>query len=529
MPHRRVVIASPYASWNYHTAIEATLAHALRARGAAVLQVGCDGLFPVCDVHRANLNPRPHNACVECQWRALDGLKRLAAPLTWLGRWSDASERAEIARWAAALPEDGLADARWRAHPIGTWALSSALYQFRRSSFDGADREVLATLRAQVEGCALAAAAFARLYDDVRPDALVVLNGRFFAHRAALELARERGIPVHAHERGGLKDTLTWRSGNAYQDLEPTRRLWAARAHLPLTSEELELVRRTLAERRVGVGMSWSVQYSPAPQQESALRERLRLDARPIVAVFTSSDDEQATFPEYRAGAFPQSLDWLPATVELARRMPDHQFVIRMHPGLVSFGSNDQALRRAEELAQALPDNCRLVRPKDDVSSYTLADIAAVGIVYYTTLGMEMAARGQQVVCVAKGWYAHGGFCRFAHSPEAYESVVRAAAAAARAGADVEVARSAHRFLYHYFGDQSLPFPLVREEPMHVGKPTWRRTSELLPGRDAVLDRLCEAVLEDREVFPHERPSDAARTRAAEDAYFAGFASLQAA
>jgi len=530
MAGRRILIASPYASWHYHTAIEITLAHALRARGAQVLQVGCDGLFPVCDVHRANLNPRPANACVECQWRVLDGFRRLVAPLAWLGRWSDPAERSEIARWSRALRDDELAHAHWRSYPIGAWALSSALYQFRRSSLEGADAEVFATLRGQLEGCALAAAAYERLYEDVRPDALLVLNGRFFAHRAALELALRRGIRVHAHERGGAKDTLAWRSGSLYMDLEPARRLWAARAHLPLRAEELELVRRTLSDRRVGRGMSWSVQYSPAPQQEAALRERLALDERPLVAVFTSSDDEQATFPDYRAGAFPRARDWLPATVELARRMSDHQFVIRMHPGLVSFGANEGVLRDAEELSARLPENCRLVRPTEEVSSYSLADLAAVGIVYYTTLGLEMAARGQQVVAVAKGWYAHAGFCRFVEDARDYERAVRAASARARAEpADLEVARGAHRFLYHYFGDLSLPFPLVREEPMHCGKPSWRRTSELLPGRDAVLDRLCAALLEDRDVYPHARADDATRTEQDERAYFSGLGARAAA
>jgi tetratricopeptide (TPR) repeat protein len=521
MSHRRVLVASLYASWHYHSAIEITLAHALRGRGAEVLQVACDGQFGVCDVYRENLNPRPRNGCVDCQARSIEAFRKLAAPLRWLGNWISPALRREVAEWAAGLDEQALETATWRGHPIGAWALSSALYQYRRSSFEADDASGRATLRAQVAGCALAAGAFDALYSDWQPDALVLLNGRFFAHRAAFELARQRGIRVHVHERGGLKDTLTWRSGVAYQELEPLRALWAARAELPLRTAELALVQRTLSERRQGQGMSWSVRYSPPPEAQEDVRRKLALDARPIVALFTSSDDEQATFPDYRVGAFPCSLDWLPASVALARRMPERQFVIRLHPGLVSFGTNDQTLRRVEELALDLPENCRLVRPKDDISSYTLADMAELGIVYYTTLGMEMAARGQQVVCVAKGWYSHGGFCRYVERPEDYEAGVRTACdAAARDGRSVEIARRAHRFLHHYFGDLSLPFPLVHEEPMGEGKPSWRRTSQLLPQQDPVLDRLCAAVLHDEPVFPHQRPDDATRDPADEQRYF---------
>ena len=148
------------------------------------------------------------------------------------------------------------------------------------------------------------------------------------------------------------------------------------------------------------------------------------------MACFTSSDDEWLVFPERREGAFPQSLDWIPATVEAARQSPELQWVIRMHPNLVGYGVNRQAVDQALRLAEDLPENCRIVQPKDDLSSYTIADLCSAAVSYGTTMGVEIAASGKAVVAVARGWYGRTGFVRPVDAPEDYLRVVREAVAA---------------------------------------------------------------------------------------------------
>lgn len=513
MKHSRCLVFSPYASWNYHTQIELTIARALTLRGAEVWVLTCDGLFPVCDVHRRNLNPRKTGSCNTCQADSAQAMAEHGVRYQWLSRFVPMDVAREIETWAAALRDDELAQARWRDASIGEWALSSALYQERRARPDFANPEFAASFRRQLVATALAFAGASAAFDELQPDLLFTLNGRFFAHRAAIEVARSRGVRFVTHERGFLKDTLYLHDRELKHELEGDRRLWTSLRERPLDDREIDFVERVLHERRFGKGMSWSVRYSPPPEEEAGLRAKLALDERPIVALFTSSEDEQATFPDWSAGAFQDGRDWLDATVEIARAIPTHQFVIRMHPALVSMGSAVAALEHAAELATRLPENCRIVAPKDDVSSYTLADAAEAIVVYYTTMGLEMAARGKQVLCVAAGWYGHAGFARFVARPSEYASALHDALGRPP---NIEVARQALRFAHAVFARWSLPFDLVVEEPMHRGKRRFRTSLELRPGRHELLDRICAFLLDGADLFAPDPIADVEARRAAE-------------
>jgi hypothetical protein len=511
----RVLFFSPYGQWHYHVVQELTLAHALALRGAEVRVVSCNGLFSACDVYREGLNPRDGMSCLRCQAMTVTAHADLGVPFEWLGAFIPRASHAAVLAWAEALRDDELLRATWKGWPVGEWATSSAFFQFRMSSLELSDPKVVAGLRQHVHGAALAVEGLEPLLDEVRPDLLVTLNGRFFSHRAAFELARARGIRVVTHERGLLRGSMRFADNRRIHDIAAFHEMWERWRDVPLSRRELAWTAEVLEDRRHGRRLPW-VRYSPPPQDEGEVRARLGVGDRPVLALFTSSDDESAAFPDRRRGAFPDSLDWLPASVELARALPSHVLVIRLHPNLVGAGVNRQALDRVEALRRGLPENVRLVMPADDVSSYTLADMADVGLVYFSTLGLEMAARGQEVVATALGWYGHAGFVRRVDDRAAY---VAAVSDACGRGRSEDVARAALRFACHCYRDFAVPFPLVVEEPRHHGQPLYASLDELALGREPNLDRICAflldgAPLHDVPTAWHER-----RTSAAEDAF----------
>lgn len=512
-PH--VLFFSPYSAWHYHSAIEGTLARALAQRGAQVSTVLCDALFPACDVYRASVNPRNATSCLDCQAKSAAALRDLGQPYRWLGSYAPSGARRRAEAFAHSLSARELLSARYRGQPVGEWAASSAFYQHRMARYELGDEQVERTLRMHVQGTALALESIDALLDEARPDALVTLNGRFFAQRVAVELCRQRGIRFLTHERGVLANSITWRENALIHDLGPYRALWQEWGDVPLTRAELEHTRELLQQRRAGQGLSWTAYTSP-PQAEAEVRAKLGIGNMPVIALFTSSDDEAAAFPEHRAGAFPDARDWLPATLELARRMPEHAFVIRIHPALVDLGTNRQALEHALGLCAQLPANCRMVLPEDSLSSYTLADMAEVGLVYFTTVGLEMAAAGTSVLAVARGWYSHSGCVDFVERAQDYEPLLRAALARGRSR---ERARLAHRFLHSYWTRLTRPFPLVREEPRHHGKLQWSSPAQLAPGRDAELDRACALILQGAPLWPAPAGAERARGAAEEDAF----------
>ncbi|MFM2244510.1 MAG: hypothetical protein RL071_584, partial [Pseudomonadota bacterium] len=442
---KKVLFWGIYARWITHTSLEGVWMHSLRRSGAEVRYIACDGCFHTCDIFRVNVNPRKGRACMDCQNETWSLMHKLGMDWESLSAYIPLARRAPIQAWAAAVPTEELFTATWRGQPVGAWTLSSALNQQRlyKPNFD--DPVFVDASRKLLEGAALTLEAAEVLLDEMQPDIVILMNGRFFAHRVMMDLCTARGIPFMTHERGPQDNTYRVVDGYSIHALRPYHACWETWGEVPLKKTELARIHTIMAQRRLGKNMNW-VPFSPPPSDPDALRVRLGLDARPIITIFTSSDDELATIPEWSIGAFPRSLDWLPATIELARRRPDLQWVIRIHPNMAKLGGNKAANAQAEALIATMPENCRMVKATDDVSSYTLGDITAVNVVYCSTIGMEMAVRGAPVVTVALGWYGVCDWVIYCDQADKYEASVDAALAR---GPSLEIARGALRFAFH--------------------------------------------------------------------------------
>lgn len=522
----RVLFFSPYARWEYHTALEATWGHALGLRGADVRFVLCNGLSGACDVYRENLNPRPPGGCLDCQAYTAQRMRDFATPYEWLGNYLDPRVEDEARRFLKKVPRYRLLATEWEDLPIGAWAAASIHTQFRAKEIELRDPRVEQIVREFLIGTIKFARATDTLLDVVRPDTIALLNGRFFAHWAAIELAERRGVRWITHERGLRKNTVRFAVRSRLHDLATNRRIWDAWSDVPLAIEELELATGILEERRQGRNFS-RLAFSPPQQDPDHVRRVLRLDARPVVGVFNSSDDETAAFPERRAGAFPDSDDFLPAVLDLARRLPEAQFVIRLHPNIAKreAGPNAGALAHGRAIEADAPANVRVIHPNDDVSSYTVIDLSDVGVVYGSTIGLEIAAEGKPVLCMAQSTYSHTGCATQVDRPEDLEPALRAALAGEpSASARIERARTALRWVWRYFREYSIPFELVDELGENRAAFRFDDVGQLQPGLHTELDAACDLLLGRTEsYFPDPTAEERGRDRADEDRFLAGW------
>ena len=111
-----------------------------------------------------------------------------------------------------------------------------------------------------------------------------------------------------------------------------------------------------------------------------------------------------------------------------------------------------------------------------------------MGIVYASTIGLEMAATGKPVLCVAQATYSHTGCVRQIDTPDALEPALREALEQAPS---IEIARTALRWTFRYFEEYSIPFDLVKEEPNYEASLAYSDLGALLPGQHPVLDAIC--------------------------------------
>ena len=189
----RIVAFMPFAATTDE--VVARILNALTLRGSVVTPVLCDGLFSACELY---LGPgsRPADACLLCQAHAAGRLAAWKMPFRWLGRWLSPDATQKAGAWVAGLkPQDHATAAAgdWR---LGDWAADSAARQLHTES---APSKATAAMIAgsHLFSAHLAASALERLFEDVRPDAMILMEGRSALARTAAGIAQLHNIRAH--------------------------------------------------------------------------------------------------------------------------------------------------------------------------------------------------------------------------------------------------------------------------------------------------------------------------------------------
>jgi hypothetical protein len=515
-PAPRVLCWMPYGQWSIHALQEMTILHGARHRGAEVRYIMCNGLFSSCDMYWSAVHPRTESSCSDCiavQTRQAAGLR---LPHEWLGQHISAAERAGAAQWAASVPVEGLLEATFNGWAIGSWIVSSVHSHFRTNVVDVHVPDHEASLRANLEAGLLTAIAMDRLLRSWQPDVLFLFNGRMASPRVAFELARAAGVRVVTHERGWVFDTLYLAENADCLSLAPMRDAWARWREQPLTADEYARTETWLLDRAHGRNLNWR-QFSPPPGTAESVRHTLGLrEDAPLYVLFTSSEDEVASNRE-RTSVFGTQARWMAATSAWARRHPDVDLVIRVHPntgGARSTGRNAEQLAWMQQFATTVPSNVRMVWPDDTVSSYTLMDMASVTLSYLSTTGLEAACRGRPAVMAASSYIGGYGFTHDVASTAEYDILLDRLLDEESLETVVHRRTLAWRFAYMAMFRYMLPFPLVPQRTFSEAGLGYTTLDALRPGQDASLDHAVDVLLDG---VPVCRDPDASIARRAED------------
>lgn len=514
----RVLCFSPYTYWELHGQWEVSFLHGARARGADVTYVLCDGVMSECDLFWAATLPRYPLSCLDCQGRVAGLMSGLRMPYRWLGRWTMPEDRAAAESWVASLGPSDLLSAVHGDWALGAWVLSSVNTHFRTAPPQLEVPEVEATYRRYLASVFQVAMAFERLLDDVRPEVLLLFNGRQAPTRIAFELANRRGIRIICHERGGRSESLRLFENvrcDSHAMMRQLREVWE---EVPLDGVELRTIEMYMRGRAEGRGLGWRA-FSKGSEDPVALRHRLGLDERPVWVVFTSSDDESAASEDYRS-VFQSHGEWLMRTVDWIAGQGNVQCVIRVHPntgGRAATGSNRRQMEEIARLAASAPSGLCFVMPEDKTSSYALLEVADQVLVYHSTIGLEAGVRGLPVlVCGRPEWWG-ASFADHVSDAAGYEARLEHLSRLGPTLSSKEIRRRALRLAYAYFFRYMLGFAPVRMPDPHTGRLAWNSPEALGPGQDPGLDRIVSILLDGKPVVPAPSAVERSRTSETED------------
>lgn len=345
------------------------------------------------------------------------------------------------------------------SNTLTTLSTSLQSHAFRDTQYSLLTEEVetdsdLYNLRLE-RNAAMARAALAHL-TAVRPEVVITPNGSILEFGVLYEVAKYLGVPVVTFEFGEQNYRI-WLAQNDDVMRQDTTALWNAR-NVPLTDDEWARI-RAMFEARQGARVwqtferQWQTADSKGAQQ---VRTELNLDGRPLAFLPTNVLGDSLTLGRE---LFMGMTEWIRRTIRWFGERPEYQLVVRVHPG-EQIGWGPSTFNLLTETFPEFPPNVRVLSADYKINSYDLVDAARVGLVYTTTLGLEMAMIGKPVIVTGQTHYRGKGFTLDPESWEQYVETLQGALLNPNAYCpDQDSITRAWTYAYRFFFEYPQPFP----------------------------------------------------------------------
>jgi hypothetical protein len=291
-----------------------------------------------------------------------------------------------------------------------------------------------------------------------KPDIVIVPNGTIQEMGVVYRVARYLNIPTVTFEFGDQRERI-WLAQNAEIMRHETDDLWKACGDEPLDESQLQQLQELFSAREDATtwknfARKWQVKPT---EGGAAVKERLGLDDRPVILLATNVLGDSLTLGRQ---VFTKTMaEWVEGTVRYFVDRRDVQLVIRVHPGeTLTHGTSMADVVNAE--LEEIPKHIHLIPPEEKINTYDVLDIANLGLVYTTTVGLEMAMRGIPVLVAGQTHYRNRGFTYDPLSWQEYTKMLNVLLqdlGSARLTQD-QVERS-WRYAYLFFFEFPKPFP----------------------------------------------------------------------
>ena len=256
------------------------------------------------------------------------------------------------------------------------------------------------------------------LMKDKLPDVVIIPNGSILEMGIFYQVAKFLDIPAVTYEFGEQRNRI-WLALNKEVMRQETDQLWEAKQDHSITNSELDRVQDLFESRqKADLWKNFSRRWQISPSQGGELvRHHLNLDNRPVVVLAANVIGDSLTLGRQM---FSSSMsEWLERTVKYFAEKSNLQLVVRIHPG-ERYTKGPSVSEIVDDSVQSIPENIHVIEADDQTNTYDLLEIADLGLVYTTTVGLEMAMSGIAVLVAGQTHYRGKGFTFDPNSWDAY-------------------------------------------------------------------------------------------------------------
>ena len=204
------------------------------------------------------------------------------------------------------------------------------------------------------------------------------------------------------------------------------------------------------------------------------------------------------------AGLYPGVISFVLCTIELLKNKPNIHLYIKPHPGEVfdSSSSLKGISQIVREKYPQLPANVTVIEPEWKINTYDLFPHIDLGVIFNGTVGLEMMLAGIPVVSTGATTHYGLGFAAEPYTEAEYINLLLGEKEFPKyKKEDLEL------FAYFYFIRSRMPFSLVKQVyGAEFAGFAFESLDELLPGKDAQLDHLCNCIMDLKHIVVENWP-----------------------
>lgn len=417
MNSKRILFFSPYAFVNVWAYPEAVIAENFRRRGHEVFQIRCRGLYSDFCIAMSSINLTPRSSeterkavCQECENRRQAIEQQFGFKTFYIDDYMTDAIQEKVASQLAQVTQSNWVDIEFDGIPIPRYASYEYILNEKVSSTRFAP-EAWDGFLTHVRNAMLTAEIGSKLFDEIRPDALLAYNTNYGCNHVMCTLADERNIPHYMEHMGShhkyMFSEMTIYKGLVENALVNRSAAWMRLRDRPLSRSDVEKASEHVSEL-MDASSPWVYTIKAGNKSPAALRELFGIrDDQKILLVTMASGDERfaaaliGALPAYQEPIFSSQIVWLQALADWVKSRDDLFLIIRAHPREFP-NKREQVLSTYSKLLREtlvnLPSNCRVNWPEDSISLHDLARIADVGLNATSTAGLELLLFGIPVV-----------------------------------------------------------------------------------------------------------------------------------
>lgn len=443
--------------WAIHQGWEVLLSYIFLKNGYSPYFLTCSCGMDFCDFYR--IFDKPGEICPHCSRDISEFINLSRIKLLKISDFINTDNIKQIAEQSSANLNSivSLRNFKFEDRAIGEHTWISFVRHIKK--IDVTDEPTLIERYRQFVASGIMASALSKEVVKRRWKAIILCNGAFFAESILKEEAELNGIDVFTYERGLKKDCIMMSKNRNIIEFDVSK-IFSARKQID------SIGKKSLSEymNKRRFGSDYVINYWPLVNEDKAkISDELKLDKhKKIFTIFPNITWDSAVIN--REIMFKSMWEWLKETIAFFNSKTQYQLIVRIHPAEIRlpFHETQRIENLIRESFPILNDSIKIIKAESPASSYTLIELSDKILVYTSTLGLEAAYTGKEVITAAKTHYRNKGFTRDPDTREAYFKMIEDASVTETN----EIKAKSELYAYSLFFDAQIPFPSICEEDL---------------------------------------------------------------